>query len=62
MLLGEPLQIKIVVERTEAGRRQLDLADAAEGVAFQRIGVADVGVLFRFVVARALDVLGMRRS
>ena len=53
------LQIEVVVQRAEAGRRQLDLADAAEGVAFQRVLVADIGVLLRLVVARALHVLGV---
>ena len=35
---------------------QLDLTDATEGM---RFGCVDVGVLLRFVRARALDVLGV---
>ncbi len=59
VLLAQPLEIEVVVERAEAGGRQLDLADAAEGVALERVVVADVGVLLALVVARALDVLGV---
>ena len=59
VLLREPPEVEVVVERPEARRRQLDLADAAEGVALERVRVADVGVLLRLVVARALDVLGV---
>ena len=45
----QPLEIEIVVQRAEAGRRQLDLADAAEGMALQRVVVADVGMLLGLV-------------
>ena len=56
------LQIEVVVQRAEAGRRQLDLADAAEGVALERVRVADIGMLLRLVAAGALHVLGVARS
>ena len=59
VLLAEPLEVEIIVEGAEAGRGQLDLADAAEGVALERVIVADVGVLLALVVARTLDVLGV---
>ena len=45
----EALQIEIVVQRAEAGRRQLDLADAAERMALERVVVANVGVLLGLV-------------
>ena len=52
VLFGEALQVEIVVQRAKARRRQLDLADAAERMALERVRVADVGVLLALVVAR----------
>ena len=59
VLFGQAPDVEVVVEATEAGRRQLDGADAAEGVRLQRVLVADVGVLLGGVGLGALHVLGM---
>src|SRR5690606_4094881 len=59
VLLAETLEVEVVVERSESRGGQLDLADAAEGVALERVVVADVGVLLALVLPGALDVLGV---
>ena len=61
VLLRQALEIEIVVQRAEATGAGSSISPTPRKVmAFQRIGVADVGVLFRLVAARALDVLGVR--
>src|SRR6478609_2010867 len=60
VLLCQALQVQVVVERAQARRGQLDLADPTERMAFGRALVTDIAVLFRLVIARTLHVLGMR--
>src|SRR5438552_16108882 len=57
VLHRQPLEIEVVVERSQAGRRELDGADAAEGMSLRGV---DAGMLLRGPRLRAHDILGMR--
>ncbi len=51
VLFRQPLEVEVIVQLAHARSGQDDLADTAEGVGFQRVIIADVGMLFGFVVA-----------
>src|ERR1700730_17060809 len=56
MLVRKTLQIEVVVQSPQPGRRQLDGADSPEGVTFRSV---NLGVLFRRVPGGSLHVFGM---